>query len=242
MRRAVEFSDGRHIADIPSSPSPPRASVHAVSILTMRHPAAAARGLTSAVASPRLLAQIAGAYYLIIFVAAPSGAATATPLRMLLTMACDTAVALIFYVLFKPVSRKVALAALVFRLIFVGMMTFAALDYFGALDFLQSAGSADTFNTIYRLALVPFGVHCLLIGYLIYRSEFLTRFLGVLLALGGLAYVAFVSPSLAQHFYPYILIPGVVGEGVLTLWLLIRGVDSERWPVAAAANRGEGAQ
>ncbi|HEY6515882.1 MAG TPA: DUF4386 domain-containing protein [Steroidobacteraceae bacterium] len=208
----------------------------------MRHPSAPARGLTSAVASPRLLAQIAGAYYLIIFVAAPSGAATATPLRMLLTMACDAAVALIFYVLFKPVSRKVSLTALVFRLIFVAMMTFASLNYFGALDFLQSAGSADAFNTVYSLALVPFGVHCLLIGYLIYRSEFLTRFLGVLLVVAGLVYVTFVSPSFAHHFYPYILIPGAVGEGVLTLWLLIRGIDSEHWLIAEAANRGEDAQ
>lgn len=207
----------------------------------MRHSSAPARGLTSAVASPCLLARIAGAYYLLIFIAAPSGAATATPLRMLVTMGGDAAVALIFYVLFKPVSRKVSLAALVFRLIFVAMMTFAALNYFGALDFLRSAGSAAAFNTVYGLALVPFGVHCLLIGYLIYRSEFLTRFLGVLLALAGLAYVTFVSPSFAHHFYPYILIPGAVGEGVLTLWLLIRGIDSERWPITVTANRGEDA-
>lgn len=205
----------------------------AVSILTTRHPWAPAPGLTSAVASPRLLARIAGAYYLIIFIAAPSGALTATPLRMLVTMACDTAVAIIFYILFTPVSRNISVTALIFRLMFVAIMTFASLNYFGVLDFLQSAGSADAFNTVYSLALVPFGVHCLLLGYLIYRAEFLARFLGVLLVIAGLAYVTFVSPSFVHHFYPYILIPGALGEGVLTLWLLIRGIDSERWPTLA---------
>lgn len=198
----------------------------------MRLPSLPAAGLTSSVASPRLLARIAGAYYLIIFIAAPSGALTATPLRMLLTMACDTAVAIIFYILLKPVSRSISLTALMFRLIFVAIMTFASLDYFGALDFLQSAYSPAAFNTIYGFALVPFGVHCLLLGYLIYRSGFLPRFLGVLLVPAGLAYVTFVSPSFVHYFYPYILIPGAVGEGVLTLWLLIHGIDSERWSMA----------
>lgn len=198
----------------------------------MRLPTLPAAGLTSSVASPRLLARIAGAYYLIIFIAAPSGALTATPLRMLLTLACDTAVAVILYILFEPVSRRISLAALVFRLIFVAVMTVGSLDYFGALDFLQSAHSASAFDTVYGFALVPFGVHCLLIGYLICRAEFLPRFLGVLLLPAGLAYVTFVSPSFVHHFYPYILIPGAVGEGVLTLWLLIHGLDSQHWAMA----------
>lgn len=209
-----------------------------MSILTLRHRSLPALMESSAVVSPRLLARIAGAYYLLIFIVAPSGAATATPLKMLATMACDTAVALIFFTLLKPVSRKLALTALIFRLIFVAIMTLGSLDYFGALDLVHSAHSAHAFNAIYAFALAPFGVHCLLIGYLVYRSRFLAKFLGVLMVLAGLAYVTFVSPWFIHHVYPYIMIPGVLGEGSLTLWLLFRGLDGERWARGAGTSIG----
>jgi len=179
--------------------------------------------------SPRLLARTAGVLYLLIFIVCPSGAATATPLNMAATMACDTGVAVIFYVLFKPVSRDISMIALLFRLMFVAMMTLDSLQYFGALDLFHSAHSAHVFDTIERLALVPFGVHCLLIGYLIYRSGLLARFLGILMAVAGLTYVNFVYPWLVHIAFPYILIPGVVGEGLLTLWLLAAAVNTETW-------------
>lgn len=175
------------------------------------------------------MARIAGVFYLLIFIVAPSGASTATPLRMIVTMVCDTGVALIFYRLFKPVSRGLSLLGLVFRLIFVAMMTISSLDYFGALNLFHSVHSAHTFNTVYILALAPFGVHCLLIGYLIYKSKFLPRFLGLLMTIAGLAYITFISPTFVHHVSPYILIPGAIGEGLLTLWLLIAGVNRDRW-------------
>lgn len=211
------------------------AGLPAVSIQTVRQPSTPGRDLTAAVVSPRLLARIAGAYYLIALIAAPRSAATATPSRMLLTLACDVAVALIFYVLFKPVSRRISLAALVFRLIFVAMVTFASLQYFGVLGFLPGAHSAQVFDTAAAFCRVPLGIHCLLIGYLIFRSEFLPRFIAVLLALAGLADLTFVSPAFVQHFYPYILIPGAVGAGVLIVWLLIHGIDGKRWPVSGGS-------
>jgi hypothetical protein len=123
------------------------------------------------------------------------------------------------------------------------MMTLGSLNYFGELDLLQSAYSAHAFNSIYTLALVPFGVHCLLIGYLIHRSRFLPRFLGVSMILAGLAYVTFLWPWWVDHAYPYVLIPGALGEGLLTLWLLVGGVDSERWTQEAGGQAVEaGAQ
>jgi Domain of unknown function (DUF4386) len=190
--------------------------------------------------SPGLLARGAGALYLLIFIVAPSGASTATPLTLAVTLACDIGVAFLLYALFKPASRDLAMLALVFRLIFVAMMTVASLDYFGALDIFQSAHSARAFDTLYRLALVPFGVHCLLIGYLIYRSGFMARFLGVLLAVAGLTYVNFVYPWLVHFAFPYILIPGVVAEGLLTLWLLAAAVDGERWARQRSARASTG--
>jgi hypothetical protein len=144
------------------------------------------------------------------------------------TLVCDTGVALAFYVLFKPVSRDLAALALIFRLMFVAIMTVDSLNYFGVLDLFHSAHPAQLFDTIDRLALVPFGVHCLLIGYLIHQSKFMARFLGVLLAIAGLVYVNFVYPWLVHLTFPYILIPGGVAEGLLTLWLLFGAVDDGR--------------
>ncbi|HJS92079.1 MAG TPA: DUF4386 domain-containing protein [Steroidobacteraceae bacterium] len=189
---------------------------------------AAVTGLPAAI-SPGLLARIAGVLYLIIFIAAPSGAATASPPRMAVTLLCDTGVALIFYLLFKPVSRNLSMLALMFRLISVAVMTLGSLEYFGALDLFGSAHSAHFFNLVYELALVPFGVHCLLIGYLIYRSKLMPKFLGISMIIAGITYVNFIYPWLVHDAFPYILIPGVVAEGLLTLWLLAGAFDSARW-------------
>jgi Domain of unknown function (DUF4386) len=186
-------------------------------------------------ASPRLKARVAGLLYLLIFIAAPSGAARATPTKMIITLACDTGVALILCELLKPVSRSLSLLAAFFRLIFVAVMAVNSLNYFGLLDLFKDAHSSAAFNTGYGIALVPFGVHCLLIGYLIFKSIFLPRILGVLMALAGLGYLTFLWPPLGSHlFFPYILIPAIVGEGSLMLWLFVMGVNVQRWKEQAS--------
>ena len=138
-------------------------------------------------ASPRLRARIAGVLYMVIFIAAPSGAQSATLVAMTVTLACDTGVALLFYGLLKPVSKNLSLLAAIFRLIFVAVMTVNSLNYSGLLDLFGSARSSAAFNTGYGIALVPFGIHCLLTGYLIFRSNFLPRLIGILVAVAGLA-------------------------------------------------------
>jgi hypothetical protein len=79
-----------------------------------------------------------------------------------------------------------------------------------------------------------FGLHVLLVGYLIFKSTFLPRFVGVLMVLGGLGWLTFsfanlLSPPLARSLSPYIMAPGILGEAALTLWLLVRGVNAERF-------------
>jgi len=83
--------------------------------------------------------------------------------------------------------------------------------------------------------LVFFGFYRLLIGYLIFRSTFLPRILGVLMAIAGLGWLTFLSPPLANHLSPYNLAPGILGEGLLTLWLLAIGVNEQRWKEQASA-------
>jgi hypothetical protein len=105
-----------------------------------------------------------------------------------------------------------------------------ALNYFGAIEFLQPSHSSASFNFGYGIALIPFGIHCILTGYLIFKSTFLPRILGVLMVMAGLGYLLFLWPSLGDRlFFPYIVIPGVVGEGSLTLWLLAMGVNNLGW-------------
>jgi hypothetical protein len=183
-------------------------------------------------ASPRLKARIAGVLYLIIFISSPSGAKSATLAKMAITLACDVGVALLFYNLFKPVNKNLSLLAAAFRLIFVAVMTVNSLNYFGLLDLFNSAHSSAAFNTGYDIALVPFGIHCLVTGYLIFRSNFLPKVIGILMALAGFGYLAFVWPPLGDYlFVPYILLLALLGEGSLTLWLILVGVN------AAASDR-----
>src|SRR5256885_2851826 len=85
------------------------------------------------------------------------------------------------------------------------------------------------------LSLVFFGLYCLLIGYLIFRSTFLPRVVGGLMVFAGLGWLTFLSPSLARDLFPYVLAPGIIGEGSLTLWLLLFGVDAQQWTELANA-------
>jgi hypothetical protein len=84
-----------------------------------------------------------------------------------------------------------------------------------------------------NICMVFFGFYCILIGYLIIRSTFLPRIIGLLLVIAGLCYLTnsfaiFIAPAFAAHLYPYILIPAGA-ELVLAFWLLVMGVNVQRW-------------
>jgi hypothetical protein len=160
-------------------------------------------------------ARIAGVFYLITFVAGslelllPGNKLAAG----LIASVAYIAVTVLFYQIFRPVEARVSLLAAFFSLagIIVGL--------------LRSFDLAP----VQINPLGFFGFYCLLIGYLIIRSTFLPRILGVLMAIGGLSWLTFFSPSLTSQLNPYNLAPGIFGEGVLTLWLLIVGLNEQRW-------------
>jgi len=77
--------------------------------------------------------------------------------------------------------------------------------------------------------LVFFGMFNFSIGYLIFKSTFLPRVLGVLMALSGLGWLTFLSPSLAHHVLVYVELLGITAEAALMLWLLVKGVNLQRW-------------
>ena len=180
--------------------------------------------------SPRVKARITGFVYLMIFLAAPSGAASATPIKMAINLSCDLAVAFLLYDMLRPVSKSLSLLAALFRLIFIILMAVTSLNYFGLTGLFQPPRSADAFDAGYGIALVPFGISCVLIGYLVFRSSFLPRILGVLMGVAGGAYLIFLWPALGKRlFIPWIVVPAVVGEASLTLWLIVMGVRADRW-------------
>jgi hypothetical protein len=174
-------------------------------------------------ASPQFKARIAGVFYLLtmltgvfalVFV---SGRLVAN----LIADVCYILVTLLFYGLFKPVHRSLSLLAAFFSLAGCAI---------GVLSALHLA-------PFHINPLVFFGFYCLLIGYLIFRSTFLPRILGVVMAFGGLGWLTFMSPPLAHYLSPYNLAPGILGEGALTLWLLVFGVNEQRWKEQASAAR-----
>jgi hypothetical protein len=84
-----------------------------------------------------------------------------------------------------------------------------------------------------NIALAFHGLYCLLAGYLIFRSAFLPRILGVLMAVGGLAWLTDLSIPLTNQLSPYNVITGFLGEGLTMLWLLVIGVNAQRWKAHA---------
>jgi hypothetical protein len=114
-------------------------------------------------------------------------------------------------------------------------MAVNSLNYFGTLSFFEGARSSTVFNKGYDVALIPFGLHCVLTGRLIIKSTFLPRTIGALMMVAGFAYLIFLWPSIGDRlFFPYIVVPVVVAEGSLTLWLLVIGVNTQRWRKQAA--------
>jgi hypothetical protein len=168
----------------------------------------------------------------------------------LLAVAFHIVDAVLFYYLLKPVSRSFSLLAAFFLLAASGIQAFAGLLQVGAVVALTGGHSFSAFSVeqlqaialmllnwnvqSYNTYLVFFGFWCIVIGYLIFRSTFLPRILGVGMALAGLGYTPYLYPPLANYLFPYNLVLGV-GELTLVLWLLIVGVDAQRWNKQASA-------
>lgn len=177
----------------------------------------------------RLLSRprIIGVVYLLYFVTAILGAVlTSRGLKAsgeivnLFATALYAVVTLLFYFLFRAISFRLSLLA-------------AAFSFLGCIATVLS-----TFHLVPATRpLLFFGPYCLLLGYLVYTSTFLPRFIGVLLVLAGLGWLAFASPWLAAHLARYVQILGFLAEALLMLWLLIVGVNVRRWRERMAPTR-----
>jgi hypothetical protein len=172
-------------------------------------------------ASPRFKARMAGLFYLLTMLTA---ACTELLVRGRLNFAADlaagiveilgmVAVTLLFYAIFKPVNKGLSLLAASF--------SFVALT----LEVLQG----------YTIGLVFHGCYCLLICYLIFNSTFLPRILSALMAFAGFGWLTFLPSPLANYLSPYNMASALFGEGGVMLWLLVMGVNVQRWKEQASA-------
>ena len=232
--------------------------------------------------SPQVYARIGGVLYLIIIAVGlfgqtfvrgkliVSGDATATAEKILsselllrgsiaaelfLLLTAAVVLALIFYVLLRPVSRNLALLAVLFNLVAI---TVEAVNKQNLLETLSLLANPDYLRVLdpeqlhalaylstqsegygFGVSLIFFGCECLILGYLIFRSGYLPKVVGVLMQIAGLCYLTnsfalIVFPSLAAQLVPAILLPAFVGEASLCLWLLVKGVNVSKWKARAS--------
>jgi hypothetical protein len=170
----------------------------------------------------------------------------------LIGVAFHIAWALLMYELLKPVNRSLSLLAAFVILVGCAIQALTGLFYLAPLIILQSSRSLSAFTPeqlqalallflklnayAFNIDLVFFGLGCVLTGYLIFRSTFLPRTLGVLIAISGLGFVTYLYPPLAYHlFFPYIAVASALGEIPLELWLIVMGVNVPRWKEQASA-------
>lgn len=167
----------------------------------------------------------------------------------------EIVLAAVLYALFRPVSRSISLGASLARVaegvvmaagnLFTSILTLVAVGGAGYLA-VFSAEQQDALALFFQEANdyvvlswgFFFALSLLLTGWLVYRSGFIPKIPGVLLMLAGIGYFAqsygtFVAPGLTDVLSTVVLVLAVPGELVFALWLLIKGVDEDRWQARA---------
>jgi hypothetical protein len=164
----------------------------------------------------------------------------------LLGVVFHVACAFLFYELFKPVNRRLSCFAMLVLLMATAVQALMAVFYLGpslvldagkslsAFSAEQSQALAYTFVSLngyaFNAHLFLFGLWCLLVSILIFRSTFLPRILGALLAIAGVGWTLYLVPPVASRlFMPYIAGASALGEIPLELWLIVMAVNAQRW-------------
>jgi len=163
---------------------------------------------------------------------------------------CDAALTAVLFALLRPVDQVLTVAVVVFRILATAIFAFAEVFYFAPSLLLTNESylktfSSDQLNTLTLLSLNLYGVGGVMsiafygvasigIGYLIFRSQYLPRWLGVLWVIGGACFVL--------RTFIFVLFPAIPGEILqapqilaillLAIWLLAKGVDLAKWKAA----------
>lgn len=151
----------------------------------------------------------------------------------LVTFICDLVVAWALYIFLKPVNQNLSLLTAWFRLVYTVIALDALLNLVTILRLLNTSDtligsqvmlSINTFRSNWYFGLLFFGIHLVLLGYLVLRSNYIPKILGIVLVIAGLGYLLsnlkpFLFPHVNMDFAEYTF----YGELIFMLWLLIRG-------------------
>ena len=169
---------------------------------------------------------------------------------------CDITLVVIFYALLNPVNRTLSLLAACFGLVGTALFAFAELFYFapllingGGVDYLKTF-PPDQLDALVLLSMkfygyagmiftAYYGMSWIVRAYLIWNSGYLPKFLGVLMAIGGIGFVVrnfalILAPAYASDLLLMLMFPGGL---ILTIWLLWKGVDVAKWNAKVQAVR-----
>jgi hypothetical protein len=169
----------------------------------------------------------------------------------LFEMACQIFMTALFYRLLKPVNKNLALLAMVIGLAGCVIKTFSRVFFLAPLLVLGNELSLKGFTTeqLQSLALVflrindlgPtialyfFGLESIIRGYLILKSTFLPKFLGIMGMIAGLGWLSFIHPPLGYKLFPFVALYALIVVIVEIFWLLVFGVNEQRWLERAKA-------
>ncbi|WP_190809268.1 DUF4386 domain-containing protein [Flagellimonas sp. S3867] len=153
-----------------------------------------------------------------------------------ITLLCDIVVAWALYLFLKPVMRRFSLLVAWFRLIYTAMYLIALANLIKILTLVQTTDPTstqlaesiefhiDAFRLEWSFGLVIFGIYLVLLGYLVFKAQYVPKVFGILLLIAGLGYVvhtlgAFISPTTDLGFLFFTFF----GELVFMIWLLVKG-------------------
>lgn len=175
-----------------------------------------------------------------------------------LLLVCAVALTLIWYVLLRPVNKHLAQAVVFFALVSLAVESVGALHLHAVLTPLSDSAylkavdprqlhliayqSVVAHSHAFGLALIFFGVECLIVGYLMRKSGLFPKVLGLLMQLAGVCYLInsfamILHPPLQDVLFPLILLPAFIGESAFCLYLLVKGVNVVEWERQAAATQ-----
>lgn len=170
---------------------------------------------------------------------------------------CTIILAMIYYYLLRPVHKELNLLAAFFRMVSIPVQAISLLYLMEALFPLTQKGILDSFTAdqLYRMANLSIKAHsngynasllilgfCFFIhGYLIFKSGFLPKVLGILILIAGVGYMThcftfILEPSLTKWTFPIMMLPVLAGEVSLCIWLLVKGVDVDKWKLKRLEN------
>jgi hypothetical protein len=162
----------------------------------------------------------------------------------------DVPMAVIFYVLLRPVSKDLSLLSALFGMLQTAILCANKLNLVTVLLLLGGTSSLKAFdqNQLQALAslslslhaygfgigLIFFGMSCLVAGYLMFQSGYFPKILGVLQVMAGVSYLInsfaqLLVPALANKMFPAIVLPAFIGELGTCLWLIVKGVNASKW-------------